>query len=105
MFTGKVINSCESCRKILNISHRLPRDNQRDKEQQTLLKSISSHKEKIPVWEQLATDQFDPWQVVPEQVFIPYSCLLISTAFVFFSRVGYLGVTGVYLDTQKKLSP
>ena len=23
----------------------------------------------MPVWEQLATDQFDPWQVVPRQVF------------------------------------
>ena len=23
----------------------------------------------IPVWEQLATGQFDPWQVVPRQVF------------------------------------
>ena len=40
-------------------------------------------------------DQFDPWQVVPRQVFIPYSHLLISTAFVVVSPVGYLGVTGV----------
>ena len=63
--------------------HWLPRDNQRDREQQTLLKSISS-----PVWEQLAMDQFDPWQVIPRQVFTPYSRLLISTAFVVVSRVG-----------------
>ena len=57
------------------VSHRLPRDNQRDNEQQTLLKLISSHMEYIPVWEQLATDQFDPWQVVPIQVFTSYSSL------------------------------
>ena len=75
-------------------SHRLPRDNQRDREQQTLLKSISTHRELIPVWEQLATDQFDPWQVFPRQVFIPYSRLLISAVFVVVNRVGCLGVTG-----------
>ena len=51
----------------------LPRDNQRDGEQQTLLKSIRSHREYIPVWKQLATDQTDPWQVVPRQVFSLYS--------------------------------
>ena len=45
----------------------------------------------MPVWEQLATDQFDPWQVVPRQVFKPCSRLLISTAFVVVSRVGCLG--------------
>ena len=45
-------------------------------------------------WEQLATDQFDPWQVIPGQVFTPYSCLLISTAFDFVSHVGCLGVIG-----------
>ena len=39
-------------------------------------------------------NQFDPWQVVPRQVRIPYSRLLISTAFVVASRVG-LGVSGV----------
>ena len=44
-----------------------------------------------PVWEQLATDQFDPWQVVPRQVFTPYDCLLISVA----CCVGCLGVTNV----------
>ena len=38
--------------------------------------------EQIPVWEPLATDQFDPWQVVPRQVFTPYSRMLIITAFV-----------------------
>ena len=40
-------------------------------------------------------DQFDPWQVVPRQVFTPYSRLLISTAFVVVNRVGCLGITGV----------
>ena len=36
----------------------------------------------IAAWKQLATDQFDPWQVVPRQVFTPFDCLLISVAFV-----------------------
>ena len=49
----------------------------------------------IPVWEQLATDQTDPWQDVPRQVFTPYDCLLISVAFVVLCRVGYLWVTSV----------
>ena len=40
-------------------------------------------------------DQFDPWQVVPRQVFTPYSRLLISVAFDVVSRVDCLGVTGV----------
>ena len=40
-------------------------------------------------------DLFDPWQVVPGQVFTPYSCLLISTAFVVVNRVGCPGVSGV----------
>ena len=48
----------------------------------------------MPVWEQLSTDRFDPWQVVPRQVFTPYSRLLISTAFVVVSHVGCPGVTG-----------
>ena len=39
-------------------------------------------------------DQFDPWQVVPRQVFAPYSRLLISIVFVVVSRLGCLGVTG-----------
>ena len=49
----------------------------------------------IPVWEQLATDQFDPWQVVPRQVFTSYSRLSISTACVVINRVGCVGVTEV----------
>ena len=49
----------------------------------------------IPGWEQLATDQTDPWQFVPRQVFTPYDCLLISVAFVVLSRVGCLWGTGV----------
>ena len=40
-------------------------------------------------------DQFDPWQVLPRQVFTHYSHLLISTAFVVVSRIGCLGVSGV----------
>ena len=36
-----------------------------------------------------------PWQVVPRQVFIPFSRLLISTAFVVVSSVGCLGVACV----------
>ena len=41
------------------------------------------------------SDQFDPWQVVPRQVFAPYSHLLISTASAVVSCVGCPGVTGV----------
>ena len=55
----------------------------------------------MPVWEQLATDQIDPWQVVPRQVFTPYSRLLISTAFVVVSHVGCFVVTGEKVDTDK----
>ena len=40
-------------------------------------------------------DQFDPWQVVPRQVFTPYFRLLISTAFVVVSSAGCHLVTGV----------
>ena len=47
------------------------------------------------ITEEFATDQTDPWQVVPRQVFTPYNRLLISTAFVVVSRVGCLGETGV----------
>ena len=36
----------------------------------------------MPVWELLVTDQFDPWQFVPKQVFTHCSRLLISTVFV-----------------------
>ena len=66
-------------------------DNQGDREKQTLLESICSHRELIPVWEQLATDHFDSWQVVSRQVFTPYSRLLISTAFAVVSRVTRVG--------------
>ena len=43
-----------------------------------LLKSISSHREEIPVRELLVTDQFGPWHIVLRQVFTPSSHLLIS---------------------------
>ena len=43
--------------------------------------------------------QFDPWQVVPRQIFTPYDFLLISVAFVVFCRVGCLWVTGVIIET------
>ena len=49
----------------------------------------------IHVWEQLATDQPDPWQVVLRLIFTPYDCLLISVVFVSLCRVGCLWVTGV----------
>ena len=42
----------------------------------------------IPVWEQLATDQTDLWQVVPRQVFTSYDCLLISVAVVVLCHAG-----------------
>ena len=42
-------------------------------------------------------DQLDSWQVVPRQVFTPYSHLLISTAFVVASRLSCLGVTGMLI--------
>ena len=51
-------------------THRLPGDNQREREQQMQMKSKGIHRKKIPVWEPLATDQTDPWQVVHRQVFI-----------------------------------
>ena len=78
-------------------THRLPRDNQRDRQKQTKLNSTGGNRVLIPVWEQLATDQTetDPWQVVPRQIFTPYDCLLISVAFIVLCRVGCLGVTGV----------
>ena len=58
------------------------------------LKSTGGNRGKIPVWEQLATDQADPWQVVPRQVFTLYDCLLISVAFVVLCHVDCLWVTG-----------
>ena len=47
----------------------------------------------MSAWEQLARDQFHLWHVVPRQVFTPDSHLLISTAFVVVSHIGFLGVT------------
>ena len=92
--------------KVVISAHRLPSDNQHDIEQQTLLKSISSHREQIPVSEQHATDQSDPWQVVTRPVFTPHSRLLISTAFTVVSRVGCLGVTDViYIFTKSCAFP
>ena len=72
-----------------------PRDNQHDLKQQTHLKSTGGNRVEIPVWEQLDTDQTDPWQIVPRHAFTPYDCLLISVAFVVLCRVGCLWVTGV----------
>ena len=46
-----------------------PETNKRHREQQTLLKSVSGHGEKIPVWEQLATDQTDPWQIFTKDIY------------------------------------
>ena len=40
------------------------------KRKQMQMKSKGIHREKIPVWEPLATDQTDLWQVVHRQVFI-----------------------------------
>ena len=51
--------------------------------------------------EQLATDQADPWQVVPRQIFTPFDCLLISVAFVVLCCVGCLWVTGVFLVSEQ----
>ena len=61
---------------------------------------IDKRSELISVLEQFATDQFDPWQIVPRQVFTPYSRLLVSTSFVVVSRIDCLGVTGVILDSS-----
>ena len=58
----------------------------------------------MPVWEQLATYQIDPWQVAPRQVFTPYDCLLISVAFVVFCRFGCLWVTGVLYGRAEVLT-
>ena len=48
-------------------------------------------------------DQFGPWQVIPRQVFTPYSRfqlrLLLSVALKVVSRVGCLGVTDVVILT------
>ena len=55
----------------------------------------------MPVWEQLATDQSDRWQVVPRQIFTLYDFLLISEACIVLWRVGCLCVTGVFIFTFK----
>ena len=43
------------------------------------------------------------WQVVLRQVFTPYSRLLISSAFIVVSRVGFLGVTGVAMRIRQNI--
>ena len=48
-------------------------------------------------------DQFDLWQAVPKQVFMPYSLLLISTAFVVVSHIGCLWITSVQHYTSVEL--
>ena len=48
-------------------------------------------------------DQFDPWQVVPRQVFTPYSHLLILNVFAGVSRVGCLGITSMPIEMEKLL--
>ena len=53
------------------------------------------------MWEQLATDQTDPWQAVPRQVFSAYDCLLISVAFVVLCRGGCLWVTGMIIGIHE----
>ena len=59
----------------------------------------------MPVREQLATDQFDPWQIVPRQVFTFSSRLLISNAIVVVTRVGCLRATGVFMYRQMLATP
>ena len=46
----------------------------------------------------IATEQIDPWQDVPKQVFTSYFRLFILTAFNVVSRVGFLVVTGVCIS-------
>lgn len=48
------------------------------------------------VWEYLAMDQTDLWQVVPRQALTPHDCLLISGVFVVLCRIGCMWVTGVF---------
>ena len=79
----------------------IPRQPTRLTTQQTQLKSTGGNWVYIPVWEQLATDQTDPWQVVPRQIFTPYDCLLISVAFVVICRVGCPWVNDVEIDNEK----
>ena len=42
---------------------------------------ISDYRDYLPYWEQLATGQNGPWQVVPKQVFVSYIFILTSSAF------------------------
>ena len=56
----------------------------------------------MPVLQQLATDQTDPWQVVYRQVFTPHDSLLISAAFVVLCRVGCLWVTSIRWGTLQR---
>ena len=44
----------------------------------------------MSVWEQLATDQTDPWQVVPRQIFTPYDCVQVVPRQVFTPYSGLL---------------
>ena len=59
------------------------------------LTGVVLDRESMPVWEQLATDQFFQTGIYT------HSCLLILTAFAVLSRVGSLGLTGVVLDFSK----
>ena len=92
-----LVTSCVAATSVDTHSHRLPRDNQRDWQHQMKLKSTSANTVLIPVWEQLATDQPDPRQVFPRQIFTPYDCLLFSVKFVVLCCVGCLWLTGVEL--------
>ena len=64
----------------------IPRDNQRDREQQTLLKSIASH---------ISGNNLPRIILIHDKLFLVYSRLLISTAFVVVTCVCCLWVTGV----------
>ena len=79
----------------------LPRDNQHTRERTTNATEIIKQSSAVNTClEQFAMDQFDPWQVVPRQVFTLYSRLLISIMFVGVSHVGCLGITGVFQGKQ-----
>ena len=58
----------------------------------------------MPVLEQLATDQSDPWQVVPIQIVTPYDFLLISVAFVVL-RLWVTGVIKIIKQWEKHKGP
>ena len=55
------------------------------------------------MWEQLATNQFDPWQVVPRQVLTPYYRLLISTVFIVVCHAGCLRATSVNMQPANNI--